>query len=156
MKRLTLTMVCAATVAITSCSTTQVDNRSGLPTDSDQSQGSNQRSSVNQSFSGCANCGVIVSIDIVPADRTSMSGNNTVLGGIVGSVAQQPSANQMASDPSLSQGSGGLSDHMNRQESYDIKIRMDDGRTVTINQNDLQGLRENAPVRIDHGRIFPR
>ena len=155
MKRLTLIMICAVTAAITSCSTTQFDHQSRSSSEPVQSPGSNNSSAVNQSFSGCGNCGVIVSIDIVPADRTSTSGNNTVLGGIVGAVAQQSGTAQTSSAPSVSQGSSAMSDHINPEESYDIKVRMDDGRTVTINQNDLQGLRENMPVRVDHGRIFP-
>ena len=41
-------------------------------------------------------------------------------------------------------------------DSYDVHVRMDDGRTVVINQRDLAGIRENTYVRVVNGKVVLR
>ena len=41
-------------------------------------------------------------------------------------------------------------------DTYNIHVRMDDGRTVVINQRDLGGIRENTYVRVVNGRVVLR
>ncbi|KAF1710706.1 peptidoglycan-associated outer membrane lipoprotein precursor [Pseudoxanthomonas kalamensis DSM 18571] len=88
----------------------------------------------------CRDCGIVTAIDVVSSARTSQSTQGgVVLGGIVGSVAQgapQPAA------PA--------------RDSYDIHVRMDDGRSLVIHQDQLGGIRENAVVRVVDGRVVPR
>jgi len=41
-------------------------------------------------------------------------------------------------------------------DTYNIHVRMDDGRTVVINQRDLGGIRENTYVRVVNGKVVIR
>ena len=41
-------------------------------------------------------------------------------------------------------------------DTYDVTVRMDDGRTVVINQRDLGGVTENTYVRVVNGRVVIR
>ena len=41
-------------------------------------------------------------------------------------------------------------------ETYNIHVRMDDGRTLVINQHDLRGIRENTYVRVVNGKVVLR
>ena len=41
-------------------------------------------------------------------------------------------------------------------DTYDLSVRMDDGRTVVINQRDLGGIRENTYVRVVNGKVVLR
>ena len=41
-------------------------------------------------------------------------------------------------------------------DTYDISVRMDDGRTIVVNQRDLAGIRENTYVRVVNGRVILR
>jgi outer membrane lipoprotein SlyB len=41
-------------------------------------------------------------------------------------------------------------------DSYDVRVRMDDGRTVVINQRNIDGIRENTYVRVVNGKVVLR
>ena len=41
-------------------------------------------------------------------------------------------------------------------DTYNVTVRMDDGRRVTISQRDLGGVRENTYVRVQNGRVVIR
>ena len=41
-------------------------------------------------------------------------------------------------------------------DTYNIHVRMDDGRTLVINQHDLRGIRENTYVRVVNGKVVLR
>ena len=41
-------------------------------------------------------------------------------------------------------------------DTYNIHVRLDDGRTVVINQRDLGGIRENTYVRVVNGKVVLR
>ena len=41
-------------------------------------------------------------------------------------------------------------------DTYDVTVRMDDGRTIVINQRDLGGVTENTYVRVVNGRVVIR
>ena len=43
-----------------------------------------------------------------------------------------------------------------RDRSYDVQVRMDDGRVIMVNQRDLAGVRENAYVRVVNGKVVLR
>ena len=40
--------------------------------------------------------------------------------------------------------------------SYNVYVRMQDGRTTVVSQNDLGGIREGSYVRVYNGRAWPR
>jgi outer membrane lipoprotein SlyB len=41
-------------------------------------------------------------------------------------------------------------------DTYDVTVRMDDGRSIVVNQRDLAGVRENTYVRIVNGKAVIR
>ena len=41
-------------------------------------------------------------------------------------------------------------------DSYDVHVRLDDGRTVVVNQRDVGGLRANTYVRVVNGKVVLR
>ncbi|KTF35466.1 peptidoglycan-associated outer membrane lipoprotein precursor, partial [Xanthomonas vesicatoria] len=41
-------------------------------------------------------------------------------------------------------------------DSFDVQVRMDDGRVIVVNQRDLAGVRENAYVRVVNGKVVLR
>ena len=45
---------------------------------------------------------------------------------------------------------------MNDGRTYNVYVRMDDGRTTVVTQNDLGGIREGAAVRVYTGRAVVR
>lgn len=115
--------------------------------------------------SRCYDCGTIVAIE----QATATQGSNIVgpvLGGIVGAVA----AKEIARKNTDSQGrrnvataagaaGGAIAGNaiQNRVEGsragYNIHVRMDDGRTVVIHQNDVGGLRNGTYVRVQNGYV---
>ncbi|MFT3762738.1 MAG: hypothetical protein QM761_09060 [Pseudoxanthomonas sp.] len=75
----------------------------------------------------CMDCGTVVHVQSVAAGKASGA-----LGGIVGGVAAKPVAGQL---------------------SYDIHVRLDDGRTVVVRQDEAGGVREGQRVRVAGGRL---
>lgn len=118
------------------------------------------------SRNACRDCGIVSRIEAVSTGRTSSSATGAVLGGIVGAVAGR----QISKETGGSKGNQNMSTAagaaagaiagnaiQNRTgASYDITVQMDDGRSVVINQQDLDGVRENAHVRVVNGRVVAR
>ena len=146
----------AASALLASCATAPYNNTERSPQTLSGSYERNDGTyppTTNNAASGCADCGVVLSIDIVPSDRTSSSGESTVLGGIVGAVAQNQNAPE-STERSARSARGSMPPNTPAgSDSYDIKIKMDDGRTVVIHQADLQEIRENAAVRVRDGHV---
>jgi len=115
----------------------------------------------------CADCGIVTRIDTVASGRTAPSATGAILGGIVGAVA----GHEISSHTGGSKGNqnisaaagaaaGALAGNKIQQNvtgnSYDIQVRMDDGRVIVVNQKDLGGIRENTYVRVVNGRVVLR
>lgn len=115
----------------------------------------------------CADCGIVTRIDTVASGRTAPSATGAILGGIVGAVA----GHEISSHTGGSKGNqnisaaagaaaGALAGNKIQQNvtgnSYDIQVRMDDGRVIVVNQKDLGGVRENTYVRVVNGRVVLR
>lgn len=115
----------------------------------------------------CADCGIVTRIDTVASGRSAPSATGAILGGIVGAVA----GHEISSHTGGSKGNqnisaaagaaaGALAGNKIQQnvtgDSYDIQVRMDDGRVIVVNQKDLGGIRENTYVRVVNGRVVLR
>ncbi|SEK99490.1 outer membrane lipoprotein SlyB [Pseudoxanthomonas sp. GM95] len=115
----------------------------------------------------CADCGIVTRIDAVASNRAAPTGTGAVLGGIVGAVAGR----QISKDTGGSKGNknvaavggavagavaGNAIQNRVTGDTYDVTVRMDDGRSVIINQRDLAGVRENTYVRVVNGRVVIR
>lgn len=142
----------AATVALAGCATGAPGNYGGSPGYS----GSSAR---------CYDCGTVTRIEAVGGASTGTTG--AVLGGLVGAAA----AREIAKDQTDSEGrqntatvagavggaiAGSAIQRNMSGARYNVYVRMDDGRTTVVTQNDLGGIREGAYVRVYNGRAWPR
>ena len=115
----------------------------------------------------CADCGNVARIDVVPSGRSAPSATGAVLGGIVGAVAGRQISDRTGGSEGnknvatvagavAGAAAGNAIQNRTTGDTYNITVRMDDGRRVTINQHDLGGVRENTYVRIQNGRVVIR
>lgn len=91
----------------------------------------------------CRECGIIQRIDTIPAGRTVSSAKGPVLGGIVGGVASRDTT-------------GETSGTTPARDTYNIHVRLQDGRNIMVNQAELAGLRTQMKVRVIAGRVVPQ
>ncbi len=112
----------------------------------------------------CYDCGVIERIDKVYGARSN-SGTGAVLGGIVGAVIGRELAGDHTSSRNKNAGTaagavagavaGHAMENKANEETWDISIRMDDGRRIIINRNLLGNhVRVGAYVRVEGNRIL--
>jgi len=115
----------------------------------------------------CADCGIVTRIDAVQATRTAPSATGAVLGGIVGAVAGRTISHETGGSKGnenvatvLGAGAGAVAGNAIQKnvtgESYDVQVKMDDGRVIVVNQKDLGGIRENTYVRVVNGKVVLR
>ncbi|WCE03533.1 glycine zipper 2TM domain-containing protein [Pseudoxanthomonas sp. JBR18] len=156
----TLTLMAAGALTLAGCATTSPNGGYGYG-------GSRSSSYPAPSSRTCADCGIVTRIDAVSSNRSAPTGTGAVLGGIVGAVAGR----QISKETGGSKGNknvatvagaagGALAGNaiQNRvtSDTYDVTVRMDDGRTIVINQRDLGGVTENTYVRVVNGRVVVR
>ena len=115
----------------------------------------------------CADCGIVTRIDTLASGRSAPSATGAVLGGIVGAVAGHEISDKtggskgnrtIAAAAGAAAGAVAGNAIQNRvtSDTHNIHVRMDDGRTVVINQRDLDGVRENTYVRVVNGKVVVR
>lgn len=115
----------------------------------------------------CADCGIVTRIDAVASNRAAPTGTGAVLGGIVGAVAGRQISKETGGskgNKNVSAAAGAVGGAVagnaiqNRVtgDSYDVTVRMDDGRSIVVNQRDLAGVRENTYVRVVNGKVVIR
>lgn len=114
----------------------------------------------------CYDCGTVVAIESGSAGAgTNVAG--PVLGGIVGAVAAKELARRNTGSEgrrnvAIAAGAAGGAVAgnaiQNRVETnrngYTVHVRMDDGRTTSVHQTNLDGIREGSYVRIQDGRAW--
>ena len=110
----------------------------------------------------CYDCGQVVRIESVYGARDN-SRAGAVLGGVVGAVAGRELADDESSGrrntatvvgAAAGAVAGNAIENRMIAETYNIHIRMDDGRTLVFNRNTLaNGLREGAYVRVQGNDI---
>ncbi|WP_408953404.1 glycine zipper 2TM domain-containing protein [Lysobacter sp. Hz 25] len=121
----------------------------------------------NNNQNNCYDCGVVTRIEQTTATSTAPRATGAILGGLVGAVAGR----EIADDHTDSKGrrntatvagaaAGALAGNaiQNRvgAPTYNIYVRMNDGRTTVVSQKDLAGIRENTYVRVANGRAYVR
>ncbi len=149
-----------ASLALAGCATSPGYNNGG---------GYTNNSYGNQGYQNtrCADCGIVTRIDTVASGRTAPAATGAVLGGIVGAVAGHEISDKTGGSKGnqniaavAGAAAGALAGNKIQQNvtgnSYDIQVRMDDGRVVVVNQKDLGGIRENTYVRVVNGRVVLR
>lgn len=144
-----LICVAAASIALAGCASSPSYRDSGY------------RSGYGQA--SCYDCGTVTRIEQVGQPSSGVTG--AVLGGIVGAAA----GHEIADDKSKGRQNtataagavagavaGSAIERNVRGPRYNVYVRMDDGRTVTVTQTDLNGVREGSYVRIYNGRATLR
>lgn len=153
MKIRLLAMAAVATAALAGCATTSPGYGSQSPSYSQPSR--------------CMDCGIVTRIDTVASGRTAPSATGAILGGLVGAVVGREISDQtggssgnknVATVAGAAAGAVGGNAIQNRTtgDSYDVHVRLDDGRNVVINQRDIGGIRNNTYVRVVNGKVVLR
>jgi outer membrane lipoprotein SlyB len=121
------------------------------------------------SSGACYDCGTVTRIDMVGTTGTTRSGvTGAVLGGVVGAAAGR----ELADDESegrqntatvagaVAGAAAGAAIERNMAggtgSTYNVHVRMNDGRVVVVSQTDLGGIREGSHVRVYDGRAWVR
>jgi outer membrane lipoprotein SlyB len=112
----------------------------------------------------CYDCGRIERIEQVYGARSN-SRAGAVLGGVVGAVAAReiPSHGSDGRENTATVAgavagavAGNAIENRMNAETYDIQIRMDDGRQIVLNRNTLgNNIREGAYVRVNGNSLTP-
>lgn len=141
-----------AALGMAGCASTYPDSRYGGPPPSSAS---------------CYDCGTVTRIDMVGTPSNTGTVTGAVLGGVVGAAAGR----ELADDESegrrntatvagaVAGAAAGAAIGRNVSgggASYNVHVRMNDGRTVVVSQTDLDGIREGSYVRVYNGRAWVR
>ena len=139
-----------ATLAMAGCTSTPDYGYGGAPP-------------VSSSTASCYDCGTVTRIETVGGTRSGLTG--AVLGGVVGAAAGRELAddeskgrqNTATAVGAVAGAAAGSAIQRNMSGgSYNVHVRMSDGRVVVVNQNDLGGIREGSYVRVYNGRAWIR
>jgi len=147
------------TLALAGCATTSPNTGYGQSYPSGNSYPPAQQS--------CMDCGIVTRIDAIASGRSAPSATGAVLGGIVGAVAGHEISDKTGGSKgnqniaaAAGAAAGAVAGNSVQKrvtgDTYNVHVRMDDGRTVVVNQRDLGGVRENTYVRVVNGRVVIR
>lgn len=113
-------------------------------------------------YARCYDCGTVERIEEVRGERQA-TGTGAVLGGIVGGVLGNQVGSGSGKKAATAAGAiagavagNELEKNVQAAPTYDIFIRMDDGRRIVVNQRDLGGIRVGSYVRVSGGRATLR
>ena len=142
----------AACVALSGCATSPGYSDSGY------------RSPAYGSSTACYDCGTVTRIETI-GDGSRSGATGAVIGGLVGAAAGR----ELAEDESKGRrntatvagaAAGALAGSAIQRNindtRYNVTVRLDDGRIVTVSQTDLGGIREGSYVRVANGRAWVR
>lgn len=112
----------------------------------------------------CNDCGTVTRIMVLDSGRNAPAATGAVLGGLVGAVAgheisdhtggSRGNKNVAAAAGAVAGAVAGNRIQQNTTgSSYDITVRMDDGRVVVVNQKSVDGIGQNSRVRVVNGRV---
>lgn len=159
--RLTGATALLATLAVAGCATTS-------PGNSNAGYG-NPGYGTQSANTSCYDCGVVTRIEVASNGTTAMpNATGAVLGGVVGAVAGRQISKQTGGsegNQNVATAAGAVAGAVagnaiqNRnqaQTTYNVYVRMDDGRNTVVTQNDVGGLREGGYVQVYNGRAVAR
>ena len=145
-----------ASLAMAGCATTSPNYGDGY------------RSPPPSSSAACYDCGTVTRIDMVGSGTARTGVTGAVLGGVVGAAAGR----ELADDESkgrqntatiagaVAGAAAGAAIERNMAggtgSTYNVHVRMNDGRVVVVSQADLGGIREGSYVRVYNGRAWAR
>lgn len=155
-----LGVAAAATLAVSGCATSGYGSAGA-------GAGYGGAPAYGGSTAACYDCGTVTRIEQTGGGSNVPNATGAVLGGLVGAAAGREIAdNQTDSEGRKNAatvagavaGALGGNAIQNRVQagSYNVYVRMDDGRTTVVTQNDLGGIREGSYVRVNNGRAWAR
>jgi len=116
------------------------------------------------SSTSCYDCGTVTRIEQM-GGSAAPSATGAVLGGLVGAAAGR----ELADDESKGRRNtatvagavagavaGNAIQKRVSDARFNVHVRMDDGRTTVVTQDDLGGIREGSYVRVYNGRAWAR
>jgi outer membrane lipoprotein SlyB len=112
----------------------------------------------------CYDCGTVMRIEQVGGSNAP-SATGAVIGGLVGAAAGRELADDESSGRRNTATAAGAvagavaGNAIQRKVSgarYNVHVRMNDGRTTVVTQEDLGGVREGSYVRVHNGRAWVR
>jgi outer membrane lipoprotein SlyB len=120
------------------------------------------------SSTACYDCGTVTRIEVAATGTSSVpNATGAVLGGIVGAGAgralaksnnhtkgRQNTATLVGAAAGAVVGNAIQNRTQANNGSYNVYVRMNDGRTTVVTQNDLGGIREGSYVRVYNGRAW--
>lgn len=111
-------------------------------------------------YARCGNCGVVERVERVYG-RDEASGGGAVVGGIIGGVLGNQigsGSGRRAATVAGAIAGGVVGNEMERNAnaapSYELFVRMDDGRRLVVSQRSLDGIRQGSYVRLSGGRAY--
>ncbi|MGY1424608.1 glycine zipper 2TM domain-containing protein [Lysobacter sp. A289] len=144
----------AASLALAGCATPGYGNNYGSPSPNYGNNGAN-----------CQDCGTVVRIEQVGNNSNVPNATGAVLGGLVGAAAGR----ELADDESKGRRNtatvagavagavaGNAIQNRVGGAGYNVHVRMDNGRTTVVSQDDLGGIRQGSYVRVYNGRAWAR
>lgn len=116
------------------------------------------------STADCYDCGTVTRIERISGGGAP-NATGAVLGGLVGAAAGR----ELADDESKGRRNtatvagavagavaGNAIQNRAGGDRYNVYVRMNDGRTTVVTQNDISGIREGGYVRVYNGRAWSR
>ncbi len=111
-------------------------------------------------------CGTVTRIEVVSGGSSVPNATGAVVGAVVGAaagreLADDESKGRRNTATAVGAVAGALAGNaiQNRVQgdgTYRLTIRLDDGRTTVVTQDDLGGIREGSHVKIYDGRAWAR
>ncbi|MDO5610260.1 MAG: glycine zipper 2TM domain-containing protein [Pseudomonadota bacterium] len=155
-RRLSFAVLAASALALSACATSPGYN-SGYGGNAPPSTGSQ-----------CYDCGTVSRIEMIQGSSNVPAATGAVVGGIVGAVAGREIAKHntdssgrrnTATVAGAAAGAvvgNAIQNHSGHGGSYNVYVRMDNGRETVVTQNDISGIRQGSYVRIYNGRAWTR
>ncbi len=113
----------------------------------------------------CQDCGTIVRIEQIGGGSNVPNATGAVIGGLVGAVAgreltDDKSKGRQNTATVAGAAAGALAGNAIQKnvsgDTYRVQVRMDNGRTVTVNQRNVNNMREGSYVRVYGGEAHLR
>lgn len=160
----------AAMLALAGCATQPYGNNGGY-NNTGTRYGTSYGGNNNSSARGCANCGVVQSVQQVYVDGGGSSNNSHVLGTVLGAVAGGVLGNTVGKGDGRKAATvagavaGGVAgnqiakrnaDGSGSDVGYQVTVRLDNGQIATVTQRENPGVRSGDYVQISNDHVYLR
>lgn len=152
-------LAAAASIALAGCATSSPGYGSGYGSTSPGGY-------YGGSTANCYDCGTITRIEQFSSGGSAPQATGAVLGGLVGAAAGREIADDKSSGRQNTATVAGavagavagnaIQNRIENRSTFNVHVRMNDGRTTVVSQNNVDGLREGSAVRVYDGKVWTR